>query len=111
MGSKDVLKELVEKVNSLGVLEKEAANWNKAFQFKVSDSDPFFVKMEGGKATLSDGEDSGATATISATDAILSDLFSGKLDPVKAFMQGQIRISGDVFSAQKLTSIINKARK
>lgn len=111
MTSMDILKDLVEKVNSLGVLEKEAANWNKAFQFKLSDSEPFYVKIEGGKATINAGEDSGATATISGTDAVLTDLFSGKLDPIKAFMSGQIKVSGDVFSVQKLTSFINKVRK
>ena len=111
MTSIDVVKELVDKVNSLGVIEKEAANWNKVLQLNVSDGEPFFVKIEGGKATVSSGEEPSATATVAATDAVLTDLLSGKLDAVKAFMQGQIKISGDVFSAQKLFSLINKARK
>ncbi|WP_075057123.1 SCP2 sterol-binding domain-containing protein [Thermogymnomonas acidicola] len=112
MGSRDVLASIVEKVNSSGIGEKELSGFNKTFQFKVSDASPFYVKIENGKVSLNDGEaQSPPSATISATDALLTDLFNGKVDAVAAFMQGKLRVSGDIFSAQKLTSIVGKYRK
>ncbi|HKJ96920.1 MAG TPA: SCP2 sterol-binding domain-containing protein [Thermoplasmataceae archaeon] len=111
MTSKEDLAAIVEKANSSPEVLKELSSWSKTFQFDVSDESPYYVSIDKGKVSLEDGKSSSAAATISATGSVLSELFSGNLNPVQAFMSGKLKVSGDVFSAQKLTSIINKARK
>ncbi len=111
MSSFNVVKEIVDMAGNIAALKNELAGFNKSFQIKPSDSSPYYVDIKDGRMNLKEGELPGAGATVSATDQVLSDVFSGKTDAIKAFMQGQLKVSGDVFSAQKLTSIISKIRK
>lgn len=111
MTSKDDLSIIVEQAKNYPEVLKEISSWSKTFQFDVSDEPPYYVSIEKGAVSLEDGKSESAAATISASGAILSDMFAGNLNPVQAFMSGQLRVSGDIFSAQKLTSVINKARK
>ncbi|MCL4315096.1 MAG: SCP2 sterol-binding domain-containing protein [Candidatus Thermoplasmatota archaeon] len=84
---------------------------NKSFVFRVGSEQPFTLVLNTEKLDVIDGELPGSSATISASDDVLSAIFSGSLDPIKAFMSGQMKVTGDVFSAQKLTEIAKKARK
>ena len=111
MSSKDILSVIIEGVNTNPAVSKEIASWDKIIQFKLSDSSPYYVHVSQGKFVLEDGEKAPAAATISAADAVLTEIFNGATDPVKAFLQGKVKISGDIFGAQKLTGIISKARK
>ncbi len=111
MGSFSIISELVEKAKSLPNLIGELSGFNKSFQIKPSDSKPFYVEIKDGTIDLKEGEIQGASATVMGTDQVLGDIFTGKQDAVKAFMTGQLKVSGDIFSAQKLTSIMSKFRK
>ncbi len=111
MGSFSIISELVEKAKSVPNLSGELSGFNKSFQIKPSDSNPFYVEIKDGTIDLKEGEIQGASATVMGTDQVLSDIFSGKQDAVKSFMTGQLKVSGDIFSAQKLTSIMSKFRK
>jgi len=111
MTSLDLLKNVVKSIDQFPEVKKEILSMNKAFQFNVSDGSPFYVKSTGGEIVVSEGTTQPVSATITATDQVLSDVFSGKLDGVQAFMQGKLKISGDIFSVQKLSSSILKARK
>ncbi len=111
MSSFNVVKEIVNLAGNMAALKNELAGFSKSFQIKPSDGSPYYVDIKDGVMNLREGEMTGASATVSATDQVLSDVFTGKTDAVKAFMQGQLKVSGDVFSAQKLTSIISKIRK
>lgn len=111
MGSYAIVSEIVEKAKAIENIDKELSGFDKTFQIKPSDASPFYVEIKGGAINLSEGEIEGASATVMATDQALSDIFTGKTDAVKAFMQGQLKVSGDIFSAQKLTSIMSKIRK
>ena len=111
MGSFDIINEIVEKAKAIENLDKELSGFNKKFQIKPSDASPFYVAIDNGTINLNQGETDGASATVMATDQMLVDIFTGKVDAVKAFMQGQLKVSGDIFSAQKLTSIMSKLRK
>jgi putative sterol carrier protein len=111
MTSLDLLKNVVKSIDQFSEVKKEILSMNKAFQFNVSDGSPFYVKSTGGEIVVSEGTTQPVSATITATDQVLSDVFSGKLDGVQAFMQGKLKISGDIFSVQKLSSSILKARK
>lgn len=111
MSSFAIVNGIVEKAKSAENLEKDLSGFNKSFQIKPSDASPYYVEVKDGGINLSEGEIEGASATVSATDQALSDIFEGKMDAVKAFMQGQLKVSGDIFSAQKLTGLMAKIRK
>ncbi len=106
-----MLMNVAKSLDGLPDLKKEIASINKTFQFNVSDGAPFYVRAGEGAVTVTEGTTQPAAATITASEQVLTDLFSGKLDGVQAFMQGKLKISGDIFSVQKLSSSILKARK
>lgn len=110
MGSFDVINEIVGKAKGNESLGRELAGFNKKFLIKPSDASPFYIEIQDGKISLNQGETEGASATVMATDQMLVDIFTGKADGVKAFMSGQLKVSGDIFSAQKLTSLMAKFR-
>ncbi len=111
MSSYDLLRETVNSLESKPDLKKEIMSFNKTFQFIVSDGKPFYVELSNAGINVNEGKKDSPAATITANDQVLIDVFTGKLDGVKAFMQGKLKISGDIFSVQKLSSSIMKARK
>ena len=111
MTSGEILKQMLDQYGKDENIKKEIAGMNKSFQFVPSDSDPYYVKIENGEVKFMTGKDEKPTATISATDEILTNLFNGKVDPVMSYMTGKIKISGDLMSATKITGIVKKMRK
>ena len=51
-------------------------------------------------------EDKPADATVSITWDDFLSLSSGQLDPMMAFMQGKLKIAGDMMIAQKLAPLL-----
>lgn len=111
MKSFELLNEMVTKANGSQEVKNELKGFDKTFQFKPTDSEAFFVSIKDGVLSLSKGETKDAAAVISATDDLLSRVLSGQANAVTAFMGGTLKVSGDIFSAQKLTSLASKMKK
>ena len=66
-----------------------------------------------GKSTpnsASDGEGKSADCTISLSLETYDKMVKGELDGTSAFMQGKLRVAGDMGLAMKLGPILQKAR-
>jgi putative sterol carrier protein len=66
-----------------------------------------------GKATpntVSDGDGKNADCTISVSLDTFEKMVKGELDGTSAFMQGKLRVAGDMGLAMKLGPILQKAR-
>lgn len=111
MTSKDILSELATKASANSEVMKAVGGTEKLYQINPADSPHYYVSVGNGAIQIKDGDSNSPAATISATDAMLSDLFLGKVDPVQSFMTGKLKVSGDIFGAQKLTDLMKKAGK
>lgn len=111
MSSLDLFKDLIKLFDDFPELKEEILSQNKTFQFNVSDGAPFYVEASGTELIVGEGKKEPVAATISATDQALVDIFTGKLNGVQAFMSGKLKISGDIFSVQKLSTMVLKARR
>ena len=111
MSSKEILKELAGKASAIPEIMKNITGSEKQYQINPADSAHYYVSVGNGALKVIDGDSKSAAATISATDSLLSDLFLGKVDPVQSFMSGKLKVSGDIFGAQKLTDLMKKAGK
>ena len=60
--------------------------------------------------TVSDGEGQSADCTITVALEDFEKMVKGELDGTSAFMQGKLRVAGDMGLAMKLGPILQKAR-
>jgi putative sterol carrier protein len=60
--------------------------------------------------TVSDGEGKTADCTISVSLDTFEKMVKGELDGTSAFMQGKLRVAGDMGLAMKLAPVLAKAR-
>ncbi len=66
-----------------------------------------FIDGAAGKAT---NEDGAADATVSVSFDDFQKLAQGALDPTMAFMQGKLKVAGDMGVAMKLQSLFSKLK-
>ena len=73
--------------------------------FKVDLRGEGFIHIDGASVT---NEDKPADATVSIGWDDFLALSDGKLDPMMAFMQGKLKIAGDMMIAQKLAPLLKR---
>lgn len=63
----------------------------------------FTVDLKNGSGSIKNGKEGKADATFVLVDQDAVDLFTGKLNPQTAFMQGKMKIKGNMQAALKFT--------
>ncbi|NJN54322.1 MAG: SCP2 sterol-binding domain-containing protein [Anaerolineae bacterium] len=64
------------------------------------------VNIADGAATVTEGADPTAAATIKMADTDYVAMMNGSLNPMMAFMSGKIKVEGDLNTVMKLQSIM-----
>jgi putative sterol carrier protein len=79
---------------------------------KFDFGEPGSVLVDGKSApnTVSDGDGKSADCTISVGLDTFEKMVRGELDGTSAFMQGKLRVAGDMGLAMRLGPILQKAR-
>ena len=92
-----------------------AAKLNEANAFipgkrvKLDFGDQGVVLLDGQANTVTE-EDAAADTTIKVAWADWEDMASGKLDGMTAFMQGKLKVEGDMSNAMQLQGVLAKMR-
>jgi len=81
---------------------------NSVYQFEIAGAkgkEPvvWTVDLKNGNGSIQEGKQGKADATFSLLDNDAVDLFTGKLNPQTAFMQGKLKIKGNMQAALKFT--------
>lgn len=103
----DIVKEIISQMGAaLG------ANSGLGGTLKFDFGEPGSVLIDGksNPNTVSDGAGKNADCTISVTLETFEKMVKGELDGTSAFMQGKLRVAGDMGLAMKLGPILQKAR-
>ena len=79
-------------------------------KFDFGEPGSVFIDGKSTPNTVSDGAGKNADCTISLTLETFEKMVKGELDGTSAFMQGKLRVAGDMGLAMKLGPILAKAR-
>jgi len=79
-------------------------------KFDFGEPGSVYIDGKSNPNTVSDGAGKDAECTISLTLETFEKMVKGELDGTSAFMQGKLRVAGDMGLAMKLGPILQKAR-
>jgi putative sterol carrier protein len=79
-------------------------------KFDFGDAGSVLVDGKSSPNSVSDGDGKSADCTISVTLDTFEKMVKGELDGTSAFMQGKLRVAGDMGLAMKLGPVLQKAR-
>lgn len=90
--------------NTPKVFKKDAAegvNTIVQFNFTGTEAAEWFVTINDGTCTSEKGQASAPNMTMTIDSQDYVDIISGKLNAMSAFMQGKVKVSGDMMMAMK----------
>lgn len=101
----------VEHASELANVKDMMNGWDRVVQFTLDGEDPFYLTFLNKTVTFSDGAHPKPDLTVKATQDVLYQMMTGKLDPMKAFMLGKIKFDGSMKDAVKFSDIGAAVRK
>ena len=89
------------------MLPEEAGDLRATIQFDLSGEEggEWYVIIANRQATVKEGSTSFANVTFSSSVKDYLAIVNGELNPVNAFMQGKVRVRGDMGLVMKLQSL------
>ena len=79
-------------------------------KFDFGDAGSVIIDGKSSPNTVADGSGKNADCTITLSLETFEKMVKGELDGTSAFMQGKLRVAGDMGLAMKLGPILQKAR-
>jgi putative sterol carrier protein len=88
-------------------LPEKAPGLDAVLQFKFSGAEAgdWNITIKDGKCAVAKGVAANPRMTLSADSSDYVKIFTGELDGMQAFMQGKIKLSGDLNLAMKLMTM------
>lgn len=88
-------------------LPEKAPGLDAVIQFKFSGAEAgdWYAAIKDGACTVEQGAHPSPKMTLSADSADYVKIFTGELDGMQAFMQGKIKLAGDLNLAMKLMTM------
>ncbi len=78
---------------------------NHSYLFEIAGEGSWLVDVRDGHVKVREGADQQADVTIRTSGAVFDALASGEQNPMKAYMSGKLKVSGDIAAALKLQKL------
>ena len=79
---------------------------NVVFEFNIKDIGVFYAKVQDGKLDIQPYNYYDNDVSFTASFETYKKIINGKLDPIKAFFSGKLKVSGDLSKAAILQNIL-----
>ncbi|MGH6870233.1 MAG: SCP2 sterol-binding domain-containing protein [Rhizomicrobium sp.] len=99
-----------EIVKQMGSAIGDNSGLGGTLKFDFGDPGSVYIDGKATPNTVSDGDGKNADCTITLSLETFEKMVKGELDGTSAFMQGKLRVAGDMGLAMKLGPILAKAR-
>jgi putative sterol carrier protein len=101
-----IVSDFIARMSAAFVPEK-AGGIDATIQIKLTGDQPgeWFVTIKDNQCTVNQGMANAAKLTVSADKGDFIKIFTGQMDGMQAFMQGKIKIAGDMSLALKLLNL------
>jgi len=88
-------------------IPEKAVGVNAVIQYKLAGDEGgnWIITIKDGKCTVADGMAEKPNLTVSAVARDFLNIMTGKMDGMMAFMQGKLRVTGDLNLAQRLLTM------
>ena len=83
----------------------EAEDLQATFQFCISDDEDFYVSIDDATCAANLGNHDDPEITMSMDSDTLTEIVSGELDGMAAFMGGRLQAEGDVMLGTRLSQL------
>jgi len=103
--------ELILRASEKNLVKMRTARMVKTYQFRPTDAEPFYLEIIRGQLSVRRGEAASPVATITGSDEDLEGLFTGRLEPLSLYLAGRIKVSGSLFDAQELATLLRDASR
>ncbi len=100
------IKDLMSKMPGAFLPEK-APGLDSVIQFKFTgdEAGEWYAAIKDGKVEVEKGEHDSPNMTLTADSSDYVKIFTGEVDGMQAFMQGKLKLAGDLNLAMKLTQM------
>lgn len=82
-----------------------AKDLDAVFQFCIDETEFFTLNIADGRCELGVGQNSNPTVTLKMSAETLSEVASGELNGMQAFMTGKIKAEGHIMLATRLSAL------
>jgi putative sterol carrier protein len=105
MTTKEIFNEMQKRMDDNS---KKLAVIKAVFQFDINGADPgvYSVAIADGKGVVTEGAHASPDITIIMASNDFADMVEGRLDGIKAFMTGKLKVKGDMMLAMQLQSLL-----
>ena len=96
--------QIMQKMQSAFVAD-EAEGLDATFQFCIADDEDFYITIEDSACTAMMGNHDDPEITMSMDSETLTEIVSGELEGMAAFMGGRLQAEGDVMLGTRLSQL------
>ena len=96
--------EIMTQMQSAFIAE-EADGLQVTFQFCIADDEDFYITIDDANCTANLGNHEDPEITMSMDSETLTEIVSGELDGMAAFMGGRLQAEGDVMLGTRLSQL------